>query len=81
MRPTRSKAARKLTKEGAQRIIGATSGWQAHKQHKCLVECWYCDIQRRVGNAVDRHGRIRPLIHRQFIEQKQKERSLIHVPR
>lgn len=78
MYPMQSKAARALTKGGAKRILGFASGWQAHKEKGCLTDCFYCHIQRALGDAVDRHGRPRPLADRAFISQVKQERRLMH---
>ena len=78
MRPTQSRAARALTKEGAKRILGFGSGWQAHKAKGCLTDCFYCCIQRTLGDAVDRHGRPRSLADRAFIARVKQERRLVH---
>ena len=51
MRPTQSKAARVLTKEGAKRILRFESGWQAHKEKGCLCDCFYCGMQRFLGET------------------------------
>jgi len=42
MFPTMNKANRALLKEGARRMVGYSSAWQAHLDHRCMSHCWYC---------------------------------------
>lgn len=42
MRPLNDKQTMKLIKQGYKRFVGYESTWQAHKDKKCTLVCWYC---------------------------------------